>query len=86
MLEDRRGGRANEAHNVLQPLSEKHNSVCNISDAISEIFPALFMVDSVFLMMLMLDLGSGTKDQGLSRSSTRVNSGAPPEGGAPSFL
>ena len=49
------------------------------------------MVDSVFLMLylgswtedqfLMLDLGSWTEDQGFSRSSTRVNSGAPPEGG-----
>ena len=45
-----------------------------------------FMVDSDFLMMMMRDLGSGTEDQGFSRSSTRVNSGAPPEGGAPSFL
>ena len=56
MVEDRRGGRANEAHNVLQPLSEKHISLGSNSDAISEIFPGCFMVDSVFLMMMMLDL------------------------------
>jgi hypothetical protein len=48
MVEDRRGGRANEAQNVLQPLSEKHNTLDGISDAISEFFPALFHGGFIF--------------------------------------
>jgi hypothetical protein len=62
MVENRRGGSANAEQSAWGPQSEKHISLDGISDAISEIFPALFqfsrrcfMVDSVFLMM-MLDL------------------------------
>jgi hypothetical protein len=55
MLGDRRGGRAREAHTVLQPLSEKHISLGSISDAISEIFPAVSWWILNFLM-LMRDL------------------------------
>jgi hypothetical protein len=42
MLGHRRGGSANAEQSAWGPQSEKHKSVCNISDAISEIFPALF--------------------------------------------
>ena len=55
MVGDRRGGSAREAHTVLQQLSEKHISLDGISDAISEIFPALLLGGLIFLMM-MLDL------------------------------
>ena len=48
MVEHRRGGSAREAHTVLQPLSEKHISLDGISDAISEIFPALFHGGFIF--------------------------------------
>ena len=62
MLDNRRGGRANEAHNVLQPLSEKHISLDGISDAISEIFPALF--HGGFIFFDDDDAGSLIWDQG----------------------
>ena len=55
MVEHRRGGSANAEQSAWGPQSEKHISLGSNSDAISEIFPALFMVDSDFLMM-MLDL------------------------------
>jgi hypothetical protein len=56
MVEHWRGGSAREAHTVLQPLSEKHISLGSNSDAISEIFPALFHGGFIYFCFLMLDL------------------------------
>ena len=67
MVEHRRGGSAREAHTVLQPLSEKHISLGSNSDAISEIFPALFHGGFDFLM---LDRGSWILDRGSGDLST----------------
>ena len=47
MVEDRRGGSANAEQSAWGPQSEKHKSVCNISDAISEIFPLREMKESI---------------------------------------
>ena len=42
MVENRRGGSANAEQSAWGPQSEKHISLGGNSDAISEIFPALF--------------------------------------------
>ena len=92
MLGHRRGGSANAEQSAWGPQSEKHISLGGNSDAISEIFPGLF--HGGFIFFDDDDAGSLIWDQGsgvlpiveISLLVTRVNSGAPPEGGAPSFL
>ena len=62
MLDNRRGGSADAEQSAWGPQSEKHKSVCNISDAISEIFPGLF--HGGFIFFDDDDAGSLIWDQG----------------------
>ena len=62
MLGDRRGGSANAEQSAWGPQSEKHISLDGISDAISEIFPALF--HGGFIFFDDDDAGSLIWDQG----------------------
>ena len=64
MLDNRRGGSADAEQSAWGPQSEKHISLDGISDAISEIFPALFHGGFIFFDdddagSLIWDRGSG---------------------------